>query len=312
MQKSVLVLGAAVLAACGAAVTSSNNAAQSATQRSRGTAPPRGVGVPNFHQSGGMAGCFDPNLSGYPRAAAERAGGVPCAQQRSTGATGEGAGGASWTGEYEGQLAGGLGHVRISEPTSANYYRVQAEVGNNACVAEYSAQPTGNRMVMEIPVENNQALCTITLTRNGRAISLRENHCLQYARARRACGFVGTVTLGGQPAAAATMPTRTMSISGTAWIVGAWVPRGEQCGGEGWVVGEDGSYVDLEGAGRWSLAGDTLMLTELQRQAPGGELGEYAPVRNPRPTRAQIVAHAPNAFSMRHPNGAVTQWRRCR
>lgn len=75
---------AAALMACGAAPVI-NDAAESATQRTRPKARPQRpeIGPPRFDQ-GGMAGCFDPNLSGYARAAAERIGGVPCDTPRRT------------------------------------------------------------------------------------------------------------------------------------------------------------------------------------------------------------------------------------
>ena len=80
MQEGVLVPVAALLAACGVIATTSNDAAVSATQNRQGKAEPRrSVGFQNYEE-GGMAGCFDPSLAGYPRRAAERAGGVPCEQ----------------------------------------------------------------------------------------------------------------------------------------------------------------------------------------------------------------------------------------
>jgi hypothetical protein len=80
MRNGISIGLAAMLMACGVAATS-NGAAESATQKARPRARPQPQPqrplVERFDE-GGMAGCFDPNLSGFARAAAERIGGVPC------------------------------------------------------------------------------------------------------------------------------------------------------------------------------------------------------------------------------------------
>jgi hypothetical protein len=86
MQNGIPFGIALILAACGsAAFTTEANA-----QKQRRPAPARPqVGIQNFADSpGGMAGCFDPNLSGNQRRAAIAMGGRPCATSRaSRGAT---------------------------------------------------------------------------------------------------------------------------------------------------------------------------------------------------------------------------------
>lgn len=83
MQKSIPIGIALILAACGAAVTT-DNTAEARQKNTRRNTPQRDVGFPNFDDNAGMAGCFDPNLTGYQRRAAIAAGGRPCATPRSS------------------------------------------------------------------------------------------------------------------------------------------------------------------------------------------------------------------------------------
>jgi hypothetical protein len=89
MQKSIPIGIALILAACGSAVTTTGNSAEAATQKQRRQAPTRPhVGFEDFSdRPGGMAGCFDPRLTGYPRRAAIAAGGRPCVTSRAPGAS---------------------------------------------------------------------------------------------------------------------------------------------------------------------------------------------------------------------------------
>jgi hypothetical protein len=82
MRNGISVGLAAMLMACGVAATS-NDAAESATQRTRPKAQPQRPVLDDMRfDRGGMAGCFDPNLSGSARTAAEAIGGVPCETPR--------------------------------------------------------------------------------------------------------------------------------------------------------------------------------------------------------------------------------------
>lgn len=98
MRHGTLIGLAAALAACGVATTVPNDSADAQQRRGRPQPkqPANSVRVPNFDYPGGMAGCFDPNLSGYPRAAAERAGGVPCATPRRTTTNNPASRGTTW------------------------------------------------------------------------------------------------------------------------------------------------------------------------------------------------------------------------
>jgi hypothetical protein len=96
MRNGTLIGLAAALAACGAASTVTNNSAeaqqrrttqkqgQAARRQPRPDPLQRERELNGFQERGGMAGCFDPRLRGYPRAAAERIGGRPCATPRRT------------------------------------------------------------------------------------------------------------------------------------------------------------------------------------------------------------------------------------
>jgi hypothetical protein len=81
MKKGLSLGLSALLMACGVAAT--NDTAESATQRARPKARPQRPVLDDMRfDQGGMAGCFDPNLSGYARRAAEEIGGVPCETPR--------------------------------------------------------------------------------------------------------------------------------------------------------------------------------------------------------------------------------------
>ena len=308
MQKSVLVLAAAALAACGAAVTSSNDAAQSATQKNRPNAPPPGgVGFQNFDE-GGMAGCFDPNLTGYPRAAAERAGGVPCQGGKSGVSTSSSD---PWLGTYMARVEGGTATMSIANGGAPSRYRVGFEVTTpSGCSGEVDgvAVASGNRLSLIVPVPDSGSQCRIDINRNGARVAAQESDCFYFHGAQ--CEFSGSYARQGGAAAPSRVSAAASARAPS--IVGAWVLRGEQCGGEGLVIQTNGVYLSGEESGRWSLAGNTLTFTALQRAIPGGGLGEDEPVRNPRPERHQILAQSARAFSMRAPGGRVWNMVRCR
>jgi hypothetical protein len=311
MKKRVPIAIAAVLTACGAVATTSNDSAESAPQK--GTAKQQQtVGFPNYEQ-GGMAGCFDPKLSGYARAAAERIGGVPCAESSSTGASGNGTTAAgSWAGRYEGSFDGGEGEAILTGPSRVgNNYNAELSVAGGGCSGQASAAgaPRGNVLTLEIPTGNmaddNAGLCRITLTRQGDTLRVRENGCAELHG--MSCGFSGSVARRG----GTTSASDPVSVGESSWLVGAWVSRGVACGGEGLVYEADGTYGSDAQSGRWQLTGTTLTETALATV----ELGEDStPIRNPRPVRSQILAIAPNrnAFAMRTANGEVWHMVRCR
>jgi hypothetical protein len=306
MQRSLPVSVAILLAACGVAATTSNDAAESATQSSGKAKQRQRVGFESFDR-GGMAGCFDPNLSGYARQAAERIGGVPCAEAPATSATGSD----PWIGEYEGPAAEGMtGHVSIAAGTAPNRYRLGIDVTGPGCSGSINGTgiATNNRMSLTERAPGQAEQCRISLVRNGSTIVVGEiEGCLYFHGAQ--CSFDARVTR--QSSASARPTARPAPSAARPWIVGAWVSRGVSCGGEGVLYGADGTYTNGAQSGRWQLSGNTLTETALQAI----EMGESeTPIRNPRPIRSQILSVAPNrnAFTMRTADGQVWQMVRCR
>jgi hypothetical protein len=303
MQRSLPVSVAILLAACGVAATTSNDAAESATQKSGKAKQRARVGFESFDR-GGMAGCFDPNLSGHARAAAERIGGVPCAEAPATTA----AGSDSWIGEYEGPAVEGMtAGVSIRRGVAPNRYQVRVEVGGPGCGGQVEGMgiAANNRMTVIVPVSEGSGQCRVQLDRNGSTLSMDESDdCLGMHGAQ--CRFEARVTRQG-PARAAVMPTRPMPVSGNAWIVGAWIARGGPCG-EGVTYSANGTYITDIQTGRWQLNGNTLIETALTNDEEGGV------VRNPQPGRSQILSVAANrnAFVVRYPDGEVYDMVRCR
>jgi hypothetical protein len=307
MKKRVPIVIAAVLTACGAVATTSNNSAESAPQKGAKAKQPPSAGFPRYEQ-GGMAGCFDPRLSGYARAAAERIGGVPCAASRTTGG---GAGGASgsWAGDYEGRGDGGSLSMRLDNAqTPGRYYASLEIVGEGGCSGELSAQGTalGDRMTLTQRVPDSADICRVNLTRSGQTISIRERGCTYFHG--MSCGFSGSATRRGSAAAS----TPSSAQRQTSWIVGAWVSRGEDCQGDSGVIFErDGTYIaGGSESGRWMLSGATLTFTALETFEMGED--KATPIRNPRPVPHRILSRTANAYTSRPPRGETWNMVRCR
>lgn len=306
MQKRVPIAIAAVLTACGAVATTSNDTAESAPQKTAKAKQPS-AGFPRYEQ-GGMAGCFNPNLSGQARVAAERIGGVPCNQSSASDANG--AGGDPWVGSYTGDFDGGGGEVAISR-ASGGRYNVEASVGGPGCSGSISGVGTasGNRLSFSDKMtvgEQGSAICTMTLAREGNRLSVSgAGECHFWSG--MSCGMNGTVTRQGRNESSSVSPPAPTRAA-RPWIVGAWVSRGFACGGDGVNYEADGTFASDIQSGRWQLTGSTLIETTLHNEEAGGA------VRNPRPVRSQILSVAPNrnAFTMRTADGEVWQMVRCR
>jgi hypothetical protein len=317
METRLPITLTAILTACGAATTSANNSSNdmavftdSDQNQVRGNqAQPTDDSLKSFAalqdavESGGIPGCFDPALSGRERAVAERLGGVPCDRSGGSGASGD-----SWAGRYEGRFDGGNGIVSISPPTSAGYHQVEVQVAGGGCSgsATVSERPNGNRMVLSIPVDGNQGLCLIDLNRRGSIIAVSENNCMELHG--MSCGFSGNVTRRGQSAAA---PQQSVPVRSASWIVGAWVTRGEHCGGHGITFNANGTYGTAEDSGTWTLAGNTL--TSVSRVVfEMGDMESERAVPNPRPVRATVLSRNASSFTLRGPDGSVATMVRCR
>jgi hypothetical protein len=307
MQKRVPIAIAAVLTACGAVATTSNDSAESAPQKSAKAKQQPSVGFQRFDR-GGMAGCFSPRLSGQARAAAERIGGVPCATSQTAGAGARGASD-SWAGDYEGRGDGGALSMRLDNAQTAGRYYASLEiVGEGGCSGELSAQGTasGNRMTLTQRVPDSADICRVDLTRSGQSISIKESGCAYFHG--MSCGFSGGATRRGSAAASTPSPAQRPAP----WIVGAWVSRGEDCQGDsGLVIERDGTYIaGGSESGRWTLSGATLTFTALQTFEMGED--EASPIRNPRPMPHRILSRTANAYTSRTPRGETWNMVRCR
>jgi hypothetical protein len=192
MKKRVPIAIAAVLTACGAVATNSNEA-ESAPQKSAKAKQPPSAGFPHYEQ-GGMAGCFDPKLSGYARAAAERIGGVPCKQTTSATPAAARAGSDLFAGRWSADFDGGGGNVTIIPrgPTQSSYW-IEMDVANSeGCAGELSGEGTArnNRLTLRLPIPNDTNQCVVDFTRQGRNLSIRADNCHYFSG--MSCGFTGT------------------------------------------------------------------------------------------------------------------------
>jgi hypothetical protein len=316
MQKRIPIAIAGALAACGAAAFALNNEAdskpgaaqkQSAEEKAVEASLRRARELNNATGQGGMAGCFDPSLSGYPRRMAEAAGGSPCDEEEAETDTGRVSGDA-WAGKYEGDFDGGRGYVTIAAPDRKGAHRVELAVAGQGtgCSGEVSGSgvPRGDLLSLRIPNDDGSGdICSISLTRRGDGLEVQESGCAYHHG--MSCGFSGSVTRRGQSAAA----SKIFTPSGAApWIVGAWVPRGVACGGDGLVFQPDGVFMTVGEFGRWQLAGKALTFTVTHR----GDMGEEQPVQNLQPSRWTVTASSARAFTMTDGAGSVSHMIRCR
>lgn len=274
---------ATALAACGAVATTSNDAAESAAQKSAKAKPqPPSVGVP-----------------------------------RATNASADQTGSDDWPGEYGGDTDGGNGNVLIRS-AGGGAYRVEIATVNpeTGCGGSISGVGTvsGNRLsisdTLSLP-EYGKAICTMRLTRQGNRLNVSgEGDCHLWSG--KSCNLEGTMTRHGAAQSEGTARSATVNVPASKaaqpWIVGAWTMRGEPCGGEGLVIEPDGSFFNIGELGRWQLAGNALTFTVTAR----GDMGDERPVANPRPARTQILSRSATSLSLRHPDGTVSHLVRCR
>lgn len=301
MKKRVPLAVAAALTACGAVATTSNDAAESAPQgKSKAAQKQPQIGFPDSSR-GGMAGCFDPSLSGYARTQAERIGGVPCEQEAGETETG----GASWVGEYRGPVDGATGVVTITRAGGG----LSAEAvmfSDHGCGGSVSGPVTmqaGRLVLTKTPSEAEAPQCRIVMTREGSSLTVQENRCTYYHG--RSCEFNGRLTRVGASAA----PAKSAPAHTTNWIVGTWVNQGEVCGAQGIRFGPDGEFETTGESGRWMLSGNALTITTLVNFDLSEEDG--TPVSNPRPVRSTIVKRGPRGFTMRDAGGKLFNIVRC-
>jgi hypothetical protein len=299
MKKRVPIAIAAVLTACGAVATTSNDSAESAPQKRTKAKPQPRVGVESFDR-GGMAGCFDPKLSGYARAAAERIGGVPC----KTATSADQSGVDPWAGQYT-----GTAEMKIAR-AGPGRYSVYIDAGGPGCGGEIEGPATASGDRLTLAVKSPQPgyqQCRIMFDRAGSTLQASTSgDCYLFTGGD--CSFDGPYRRSQPASATARAPSAQSSRS---WLVGAWVSQGFACGGEGLIYEADGTYGTDAQSGRWQLTGNVLTETALQTV----EMGEgETPIRNPRPVRSQILSVAPNrnAYTVRTTNGEVWHMVRCR
>ncbi len=279
MKNRVPMAIAAVLTACGAVATTSNDSADSAPQKNASAKmqPSSPDIARKMNASAGQTGSDD------------------------------------WSGTYDGSSDGGGLEAQIKS-AGANAYRVELTVTNpeTSCGGSISGVGTvsGNRLSISDTLsmgEYGKAVCTMRFTRQGdRLTALGEGDCHYWSGA--SCGLSGSMTRRN---AAPSRRAASTAATTQPFIVGAWVSRGFACGGDGVIYEVDGTYATDGQAGRWQLSGNTLIETALETV----ELGEgETPIQNPRPVRSQILSVAPNrnAFTMRTADGEVWHMVRCR
>lgn len=258
MRKGVLVSIAALLAACCAVATTTNDAAESAPQKSAKAKKQPSAGFRRYEE-GGMAGCFDPKLSGYARAAAERIGGVPC--ETPSGATGQPGSGDPWIGEYGGRGDGAEMMLTIAARGAPGRYAVSATLigddGHCGGSLEGTGTAAGNRMTLTAPL-GADLQCRMTFTRQGSTLTIARSDACAHASGR-SCGFGDSVTRNGRDPAVSSV--RGGAPSSQPSIIGVWVHQGGYCAsGDPLVFEAGGGYRNSGGDldGRWSLAGNTI------------------------------------------------------
>jgi len=203
MSKRIVITAAAILAACGGVATTADNSAEAADQGKKAGAEEAGkqralqrMREMQGFDDGGMAGCFDPKLSGRERAVAERLGGKPCedesARAPTAGARASGTSASGFAGHWEGQFDGGEGSATISQVAEGrNAYAIDLEVaGREGCGGSVhgTGSVRGNSLAMVKADTGEQ--CKVTFTRRGQSLVSQESDCSYFHG--MSCGFSGT------------------------------------------------------------------------------------------------------------------------
>jgi hypothetical protein len=99
----------------------------------------------------------------------------------------------SWEGQYNGAFEGAPGSITIHDRD--DQLTVAIAIGSRRCVGgiEFTAaRPVGNTLMKRFPIDDSGNQCTLTLTREGRGISVNEEGCSNYHGFE--CSFNGAVT----------------------------------------------------------------------------------------------------------------------
>jgi hypothetical protein len=99
----------------------------------------------------------------------------------------------AWAGEYNGTFEGATGTVTIKD--RGDQLAVEIGIGAERCSGgiDFTAPlPAGGMLIKRLPPDDSGNRCTITLTREGRALGIDEDGCSYYHGAE--CSFNGAVT----------------------------------------------------------------------------------------------------------------------
>jgi hypothetical protein len=215
MKKRVPIVMAAVLTACGAAATSSDNSADAAGEKKSASRErdqqakldayiKESVEMESAVQNGGIPGCY----------------GGSCADE-----SGSTVPGGDWSGHYKGRGAFTVGDLTIARAGGGNRYSVALEIGAPGCGGEVkgTGSASANRMTMTVPVSDGGEQCRFVLDRQGSTLSVSEGdgcanfHGAQcsfdgsYARDRSASAFPASGKAGAPPARS--------PVQSASWIV---------------------------------------------------------------------------------------------
>ncbi len=92
------------------------------------------------------------------------------------------------------------------------------------------------------------------------------------------------------------------------WLIGAWVPEGENCASDaGMVLGADRSWASEGTIGTWRIERDRIVLTATERHDGGPPERIVPPERHVQ----QVESVERDAFVARQEDGTVFRWIRC-
>jgi hypothetical protein len=96
-----------------------------------------------------------------------------------------------------------------------------------------------------------------------------------------------------------------------AWLVGGWIPFGEDCESDAGVrFLLDGSFLTYEAAGTWTLAGPTLTTVITHRWESGGDASDRPVPPEPQTERIEVTGR--DSYRSRRSRDEIVEMRRCR
>jgi hypothetical protein len=92
------------------------------------------------------------------------------------------------------------------------------------------------------------------------------------------------------------------------WLIGGWVPQGENCESDAGVrYDANGTWIAYEAAGTWRLQGSSLVSVVTEKWMDGAEVPLSAPERHV----IRIELLGPDIYQSRWADGTVVRLRRC-